>query len=702
MKTKDSIQEQQPARLVLNGVELPIIKGRKDVFISYNRKDADFVARLSSELQEHGINAWFDLNELHQDVGEDYIERIHKEIDNSEHFLLIYTKEVEVSDFVINEELKYAFSKGKTILFHPLESFDNNNTRLSPFIGRMKRIGNIQKTNRPSWEQGIDTIIPEGQTIIIIRMWLQYLLGRLTVLGNYRKLLGNSAFYNKNDFQLYVINKSFILSVPEKYKKTLKTLNFFRKDIVLEVDKFLDKIKPDNIELKQQLARFIIDHKDHYPLLVIYDKLSEYLKQDKYKDIELTTSDDFGIEEFITTVSEMVACTFITDLESGKTVFNQLELGVYNIIDSRTTNSESSNVDMQLYYSDFFTYKCMTTIYQILDSIDKSAFDVVNIREINLLAPFLCSIGLGGFFVAGTNGDSLLLWKRIMDNISSTEIWHFPYDETISLLCDGIKDDKGQVIIDKDNSVHLDIACILNRAIKESVGATISDFEQDSYGIFEIGLIRSERLEIEIISRAFIKTDSKESPMRRIRKWFDNTGMGFQELSQLQLLPLNDDDLLLGKMLSSESYSIFKRIQQILRDDECWHKNEIFISYSRHDSSVVHPFVNTIQNKLKTRCWIDLKGIESGDQFEDVIIEAIERSKIVLFMLSDNSLNSNWTKKEVYYAEGEKKKIVPIVIDNMGLRGWFRFHFGNIDYIDSNSPEQVSKLIQNLNDWLKL
>ena len=71
-------------------------------------------------------------------------------------------------------------------------------------------------------------------------------------------------------------------------------------------------------------------------------------------------------------------------------------------------------------------------------------------------------------------------------------------------------------------------------------------------------------------------------------------------------------------------------------------------------------------------------------------------------MLSDNSIKSNWTKKEVYYAEGEQKRIVPIVIDNKGLRGWFKFHFGNVDYIDSNSPELVSKLIQNLTDWLKI
>ena len=697
MNYSTSQDKQKNKTQLFGGVELPVIEETKDVFISYKQENAPFVFRLYDELERHGISAWVDLDKLYIKVGEEYQEKIHKAIDCTEYFLLIYTKEIENSDFIINQELKYAISRGKTILFHPLESFDKNKSRLSPFIGSIKWINYM-----PSWQQGTDTIFSEGQSIFIIRMWLQYMLGELTIFGNYQKLLGNNNFYNTSNFQLYVTNKSFVIPVPEKHKKVLERLNFFRKDRFQEVENLLHKITPDNIELKQQLAQFIIDHKNYYPLSVIHDRIIEYLNQEKYKNIELPKPNDFGIEEFITIVSEMVSCTLIANLKSGKIMFNGAELGVYNITDSQITNSEHSNVDIQLYYSDFFTYKCMTIVYQILDSIDESPFNITNVREINMLAPFLCTIGLGGFLVADTNGGSFLLWNKIADNTSSTDIWHFSYDETISLLLDGVKDSKGQLIIEEDNSVHIDTTSALNRAIKEELGATISDLKQDCSGIFELGIIKSERLEIEIISRASIKTDPTLSPMRKIRKWFDNTDMGFQELSQMQFLPLNDDDFLLGKMLSPESYSIFKRIQQQFRDNECRNKNEIFISYSRHDSSVVHPFVNKIQEFLNIKCWIDMEGIESGDQFEDVIIEAINKSKIVLFMLSDNSIKSDWTKKEVYYAEGEQKRIIPIVIDNKGLRGWFKFHFGNIDYIDSNSPELVSKLIQNLKDWLKI
>lgn len=129
-------------------------------------------------------------------------------------------------------------------------------------------------------------------------------------------------------------------------------------------------------------------------------------------------------------------------------------------------------------------------------------------------------------------------------------------------------------------------------------------------------------------------------------------------------------------------------------------ERDIFISYSRNDKVVVLPYIEQISKALGRNCWIDLKGIESGVEFEEVIIKAIDECKVVLFMLSDSSLRSKWTKREVIYAEDEGKRIVPILVDGDKLRGWFKFHFGNVDFIDIRSDEQREKLIGNLRTWL--
>ena len=127
---------------------------------------------------------------------------------------------------------------------------------------------------------------------------------------------------------------------------------------------------------------------------------------------------------------------------------------------------------------------------------------------------------------------------------------------------------------------------------------------------------------------------------------------------------------------------------------------EVFISYSRDDKALVLPFVKQISKAVKRDCWMDMKGIESGVEFEEVIMKAIDECQIVLFMLSDSSLKSQWTKREVYYAESQQKRIVPVLVNGDKLRGWFQFHFGNVDYINIRSKEHKEKLINNLRDWL--
>jgi len=130
------------------------------------------------------------------------------------------------------------------------------------------------------------------------------------------------------------------------------------------------------------------------------------------------------------------------------------------------------------------------------------------------------------------------------------------------------------------------------------------------------------------------------------------------------------------------------------------HDERIFISYSRKDKDLVLSIVDHIQKAVGVKCWIDEKGIESGEQFKDVIMAAIDKCEIVIFMMSENSLKSSFAKKEVNYADHMKKRIVPVILDGDELRGWFVFDFAGADYIIASNPEHVAKLIRNLKSWL--
>ena len=129
-------------------------------------------------------------------------------------------------------------------------------------------------------------------------------------------------------------------------------------------------------------------------------------------------------------------------------------------------------------------------------------------------------------------------------------------------------------------------------------------------------------------------------------------------------------------------------------------KYDVFISYSRKDFDEVKQLIDFIKQHIPTLTyWFDLTGIESGDEFEDKIISAIDDSAYVIFALSDNSIESNWTKDEVTYAKNTDKKVIPILLKGAKLKGWFLFKFGRIDCIDSTDHRQMDKFLENLSNW---
>lgn len=132
-------------------------------------------------------------------------------------------------------------------------------------------------------------------------------------------------------------------------------------------------------------------------------------------------------------------------------------------------------------------------------------------------------------------------------------------------------------------------------------------------------------------------------------------------------------------------------------------KYDIFISYSRKDFQEVKALYEMLKSEIDgIRIWFDINGIESGDEFEDKIINAIDNSEVVIFALSDNAINSRWTKDEVMYARNTDKRVIPVLLEGAKLKGWFLFKFGRIDCIDSKDQLQISKMIGNFCQWFGL
>lgn len=139
---------------------------------------------------------------------------------------------------------------------------------------------------------------------------------------------------------------------------------------------------------------------------------------------------------------------------------------------------------------------------------------------------------------------------------------------------------------------------------------------------------------------------------------------------------------------------------------------KILISYKRQDKDKVLPIVEEIKQKTGVDCWIDLEGIESGDQFQNVIIYAIDKADIVAFMLSKNFIapykdektekidykKQTFPEKEVMYALRHNKRLVPISIDGTTVYDckWLEFNCSGLDCVNWKSDIQREKLFRNI------
>lgn len=119
---------------------------------------------------------------------------------------------------------------------------------------------------------------------------------------------------------------------------------------------------------------------------------------------------------------------------------------------------------------------------------------------------------------------------------------------------------------------------------------------------------------------------------------------------------------------------------------------DCFVSYSRNDFDEVNVLLQKIHAEIPAlKYWFDLDGIESGDEFISKISSAIDNSDRLLFIVSDNSVNSSWTMKEVKYAFDTGKCVLPVLLKDSKLKGPFLFLLGNIDTIDTQAPPSSGK-----------
>lgn len=132
---------------------------------------------------------------------------------------------------------------------------------------------------------------------------------------------------------------------------------------------------------------------------------------------------------------------------------------------------------------------------------------------------------------------------------------------------------------------------------------------------------------------------------------------------------------------------------------------DVFVSYSRQDlidengkpdpGSPVARVLSLLDSQGLTY-WIDKEGIYSGQQFADVLISAIQRSRVFLFLSSRSSNQSEWTSREVFEASTEGKTIIPVRLDNSPYNRTIQLLLGPLDRTDFFAGGAEERLISSI------
>lgn len=130
---------------------------------------------------------------------------------------------------------------------------------------------------------------------------------------------------------------------------------------------------------------------------------------------------------------------------------------------------------------------------------------------------------------------------------------------------------------------------------------------------------------------------------------------------------------------------------------------DVFISYSRKDYTDLDGRIledNPISEVLQLfdnngiSYWFDKEGIYSGSAFVEVITEAINASKMMVFISSAHSNSSIWTTGEIFEALSNEKRIIPLRIDKSQYNVKYKLMLRPLDYIDYSQPDSMNELLR--------
>ena len=118
---------------------------------------------------------------------------------------------------------------------------------------------------------------------------------------------------------------------------------------------------------------------------------------------------------------------------------------------------------------------------------------------------------------------------------------------------------------------------------------------------------------------------------------------------------------------------------------------DIFLSYSSKDKPWVSEFASVLRD-AGVKTWFDFSELLPGERWQEKIQDALRNSKILVIILSANSVGSPWTFFELGAAVADRKGIIPVLTGDVDLK-----HIAPLllqfQFLKETSPKEAGKRV---------
>jgi len=109
--------------------------------------------------------------------------------------------------------------------------------------------------------------------------------------------------------------------------------------------------------------------------------------------------------------------------------------------------------------------------------------------------------------------------------------------------------------------------------------------------------------------------------------------------------------------------------------------SHLFICFSSKDEAVAREVVEFLEeNGLK--CWISLRDVAPGQNYQEAIVQAIETAQGIVFLFSEHSSRSGEIKKELSIGGSINVPVFPLRLAPIAPSGALRYELAIRQWID--------------------